>query len=116
MHKLINLKTLIIYAKMKTKKVFGALILLSIMLISFPAVFACPPGYSPGYWKSQCMKDVKGRTTEWDLEALIAKMPEPYNTWTVMQFYTAFKTGNNKYGYWTDLANLFNTAAGLAPY
>ena len=73
----------------------------------------CEPGLSPGYWKHQCKVWVLGRghLHETELVALAASFG-----YTVEQAYEEFTTGNNRDGSKTDLANLFNAAAGYGVY
>ncbi len=93
---------------------------MAIFIPSIPVAFANgnggrEPGYSPGYWKHQCKAYVleRGRLhyTRAELEDFAAEFG-----YEVMDAYLEFTTGNNSGGAWTDLANLFNDAAGLDPY
>ena len=95
----------------------GLALIMAILLTSIPVAFANgnggEPGYSPGYWKHQCKASFlgRGRLHETEIVALAASIG-----YTVEEAYLEFTTGNNSDGAWTDLANLFNAAAGLDPY
>ena len=86
------------------------------LMTAIPAAFANGedlPGYSPGYWKHQCKAWVtgRGRLHREDLDVLAGLVDIP-----IEDAYEIFTTGNNADGHKTDLANLFNDAAGLDPY
>ena len=96
----------------------GLTLILAILITSIPFAFAngngeLPPGYSPGYWKHQCKAWIllRGHLHETNIAGLAASIG-----YTVEEAYDIFTTGNNADGHKTDLANLFNAAAGYGPY
>ena len=91
---------------------------MAILFTSIPVAFAngnggLEPGYSPGYWKHQCRASFlgRGRLHETDLDGLLTIVGL-----SLEDAYLEFTTGNNSDGHKTDLANLFNAAAGYGDY
>ena len=101
---------------MRIKRMLGPALIMAILITSIPVAFANgedEPGYSPGYWKHQLKVMIRGRghLHETHLDALLTDIGLSLEV-----AYALFTTGNNSDGAWTDLANLFNTAAGREPY
>ncbi len=98
----------------------GLALIMAMLMTAIPAAFANgnggrEPGYSPGYWKHQCKAWVTGRGRPHYTYAQLTEWANDFG-YTVEIAYDEFTTGNNADGAWTDLANLFNDAAGLDPY
>jgi hypothetical protein len=94
---------------------------LALVALLVPFVFACEPGYSPGFWKHNVRVYVEGQGSY--SEGMSAALLESYESiiagahpgFTLEGANTIFWDKEYRHT-WLDVANWFNTAAGLDPY